>query len=396
MMYKKTVNYLRGSVTVRVESPVPERVVNLCAAHAIPFWALRWADAATFTVCTTRRGLARLRQVTGEVDCRITVLHEAGAPVLLGRVRRRYALLAGFAAFLLLLFGGNIFIWELQVTGNETVPTETILRELEEYGITIGSVGLRIDQKAMRNHVLLELPDLSWLVVNVKGCTAHVQVVERQRPPQIVQEGETTNVVAARAGLVTRIEPLDGKAQVALGSTVTEGQILISGVVDSPRTGLRLVHGMGNVWARTWYDLSVLVPLQMQQKRVQEDTGVRISLDMGKKRLKLYAKGSILGDECDKIIQYGAVCLPGGFRLPITVVTERTVRYTTGWVERTEAEARAEGEALLLKMLQAQMTEGGTVTTTRFAAARKGTYLLVTLTAECHEQIGQQVVLPQA
>lgn len=394
-MYQKIVNYLRGSVQIRVDSAFPERVVNLCAAHEIPFWDLCWQDGVSFTVRTSRRALPRLRQVTKETDCTITVLRQSGAPVLLGRMRRRYALLAGFALFLLLLFGGNIFIWDFQVTGNETVPTETILRELEEYGITVGSVGLRIDQEAMRNHVLLELPDLSWLVVNVKGCTAHVQVVERQRPPQIVQEDEITNVVAVRSGLVTRIETLDGKAQVSVGSTVTEGQLLISGVVDSQRTGLRLVHGMGRVWARTWYDLSVMVPLQVQQRTVQQES-TRVWLDLGKQQIKLYAKGSILGADCDKILQYGAVCLPGGFRLPITVVKERTVQYSTAAVERSVEEAQAEGEAALLQLLQSQMTADGTLTSTRFSAARKGDYLLVTLTAECLEQIGQQVVLPRS
>ena len=103
----------------------------------------------------------------------------------------------------------------------------------------------------------------------------------------------------------------------------------------------------------------------------------------------------MLPADCGKILHYGAVCLPGGFRLPLTVVTEKTVRYQTQRTERTEVEARAEGEAALLTLLQTQMTEDGSVTDTRFASARKGDWLLVTLKAECLEQIGQQVVLPR-
>ena len=393
-MYRSVVNYLRGNVSIRVESPFPERVMNLCAAHEIPFWDVRWLDGVTFTMSTTRRGLRRLRQAVG-AECVITVGRERGAPRLLQTFRRRYVLLGGLALFVLLLFGGNFFIWEFQVTGNTTVPDETILRALEEYGITIGSRGMNIDQEAMRNHVLLEVPDLSWLVVNVKGCIAHVQVVERQRPPEMIRDEDISNVVASRAGLVTKVEALDGVAQVSKGSTVTQGQLLISGVVDSQRTGLRLVHGMGNVWARTWYDLSVMVPLTAQLHSETQRTTTRIALDFGKHRIKIYGKGSMLGADCDKIIHYSGVTLPGGLRLPITVVTEQTVRYTQMSVQRTAAEARSEGEALLLQLLQQQMTENGTVIQTRFAAAEKDGCLLVTLTAECHEQIGQQVLLPQ-
>lgn len=394
-MYRKTVNYLRGSARLRVESSYPERVINLCAAHGVPFWGLQWESETVFTVRTTRHSLPLLRQITEEAECTITTQEERGAPILLHRGKRRYALMAGALLLLLLSLCGNIFIWDFRVSGNETVPEEAILRALENCGITVGSVGLELDQKAIRNQVLLELPDLSWLVVNVKGCTAHVQVLERQRPPRTVQEDEITNVVALRSGLVTEIRPLDGKAQVTRGSTVTEGQLLISGVVDTERQGVRMVHGMGQVWARTWYDLSVLVPLQTAKLVQQEGETARIWLDIGKKQINLLAKGSMLPADCGKILHYGAVCLPGGFRLPLTVVTEKTVRYQAQETERTEAEARAEGEAALLALLETQMTEDGTVVDTRFASARKGDWLLVTLKAECFEQIGQQVVLPR-
>ena len=393
-MYRKITNFLQGHVTVQVESPYPERVVNLCAVHQIPFWDLRWLDAGTFRISTTRRGLRQLRQAVEGVDCAITSGRERGAPILLGRFRRHYVLLAGFVLFLALLFGGNLFIWEFRVTGNDMVPDEVILRTLEEYGITVGSVGLNIDQEAMRNHVLLELPDISWLAVNVKGCVAHVQVVERQRPPQMIRDDEISNVVASRTGLVTQIDALDGKEQVAVGETVVKGQLLISGVADSAQTGMRLMHSLGQVWARTWYELSVLVPLETEGRGEQESSVTRVALDLGKHRIKIYGKGSMVGSDCDKITQYYPLTLPGGFRLPITLVTERTVRYSTTEAERTEAQARSEGETTLLQLLEQQMTEGGTVEQTKFSAARQGSYLLVTLKAECLEQIGEQVLLP--
>jgi len=94
------INCLRGSVTVRVESAYPERVVNLCAAHAIPFWDLRWIDGATFTVRTSFGALPRLQAVTQQVDCSVTVVRRTGLPVLLLSLRRRYVLLAGAALLL--------------------------------------------------------------------------------------------------------------------------------------------------------------------------------------------------------------------------------------------------------------------------------------------------------
>ena len=50
---------------------------------------------------------------------------------------------------------------------------------------------------------------------------------------------------------------------------------------------------------------------------------------------------------------------------------------------------------MLLALLSARLPEGSTVTDTRFAAVRQGDRLTVVLKAECLEQIGQTVTLPE-
>ena len=394
-MYKRIVHYLQGSQLVQIQCACPERVLNLLGAKGILFWDLQWESE----ICLRLRMLLEqgpaLEEIAGQTGAEMTVLRRRGIPVLWGRFHRRYVLLAGFAVFWLLLFGGNLFIWEFRVSGNETVPTETVLRALENYGITVGSPGLEIDQEDMRNHVLLELHDVSWLTVNVKGCVAYVQVVERHRPPEAADRSTVTNIVARRAGLITKVEALEGQAMVLPGATVTEGQLLISGVSETEHIGARFVHSMGAVWARTWYELSVSVPLQITQPAAGSRSHSRWALDIGKHRIKFYGKGSITGVDCDKITYYKPFTLPGGLRPPLTLVWERITAWEGAAAERTEQSARQEGEQQLLALLSARLPEGSTVTDTRFAAVRQGDRLTVVLKAECLEQIGQTVTLPE-
>ena len=282
-MYKRIVHYLQGSQLVQIQCACPERVLNLLGAKGILFWDLQWESE----ICLRLRMLLEqgpaLEEIAGQTGAEMTVLRRRGIPVLWGRFHRRYVLLAGFAAFWLLLFGGNLFIWEFRVSGNETVPTETVLRALENYGITVGSPGLEIDQEDMRNHVLLELHDVSWLTVNVRGCVAYVQVVERQRPPEIAEKDGVWNIVAARDGLVTRVQALDGKALVSAGSTVTAGELLVTGVYESREGSTYMTHSLGTVEARTWYDLSVSVPLTSAVKSGECREKAAITVDIGKK-----------------------------------------------------------------------------------------------------------------
>ena len=387
-MYRKVLNYLRGQVTVEVESAAPERVLNLCAAHGIPFWGLTWLSELRLRAAIDRAELPRLRQVLTQTDAVLTVVRTEGEPEVWRQYRRRYVLLAAAGLLMLTMALGGTHIWAFQVTGNDTVPTETILRTLEKYGVALGARS-RIQQEELRNHVLLELPDVVWLTVNMRGCTAHVQVVERQRPPHLYTDGEITNVVAARDGLVTGVQALDGEAQVMAGSTVTAGQVLISGVVDSDRRGYRLLHGMGQVWARTWYELSVSVPLTVREKGQETEAVTHLAVDVGRNRIKIYGKGSMTGPDCDKMTLYHQARLPFGLTLPVTLVTERTVRYAAGETERSQEEARAEGEAQLMAQLRTELAQrDGNLLHHRFDAVRQGTRLVVTLHAECEEQIG--------
>lgn len=305
-MYRKVLNYLRGQVTVEVESAAPERVLNLCAAHGIPFWELEWLSEIRLRAVTARSQLPRLREVLTRTDAALTVVRTEGAPEVWRQYRRRYVLLA-----------------------------------------------------------------------------------ERQRPPHLYADGEIANVVAARDGLVTRIQALDGQAQVMAGSTVTAGQVLISGVVDSDQRGYRLLRGMGQVWARTWYELSVSVPLTVQEKGQETGAVTRMAVDIGRNRIKIYGKGSMTDPDCDKMTVYRTARLPFGLTLPVTLVTERTVRHAVNETERPVAAACAEGEAQLMTQLQAALEQtGGQLLHHRFDAVRQGMRLVVTLHAECEEQIG--------
>jgi len=300
-------------------------------------------------------------------------------------------LLAAVLVLPLLLAVGSAFIWDFEVTGNDTVPTESVLQALERCGVRVGTRGVGLDQDELRNRVLPLLPDVVYLAVNVRGCTAHVQVVERVRPPHLYRDSDVQNIVAARDGLITKIEALDGVTCAAVGETVQAGQVLLSGVADSPR-GCRYMRATGRIWARTWYEWTVPVPLETVLKDGTEPVKTRThtALDLGRKRIALPVGDSILQgrENCDKIIRYRGVQLPFGLRLPVTLVTETVAERAVYDGERPEDEAYAEGQKQLEAQLAQTIGDDGRVLKADVSARRQGAYLMVTLRAECEEQIG--------
>ena len=387
-MLTRLINHLRGQVRVRAECAFPERVLNLCGAQDLAFWDLEWESPTAFTCRLSRRDWRALREAGKKLDCTFDLVGREGAPYFLFRFRHRQALLVGLVGCALALFLGSFFIWDFQVEGNVTVPTERILRALEKNGVTLGTFGLSLDGEDIRNHVLLDVPELIWIAVNVSGCRAEVQVRERTVPPAMVDRREPCNLVARRAGLVKKVQTIGGVACVVPGSAVTEGQILISGVEDTDTVGARVLAGLGKVEARTWYGLTASMPLMALEKQYtgKEKTGV--SLIFGSRRIKFFSNSSIDGAEYDKITSRYPLNLLG-VPLPVTVVVEKWRFYEAVPTARTAAEAEKAAEAILTAQLQEMVKPYGEVKSTLCSTRQKGDALIVTLSAECLEEIGE-------
>ena len=388
-MLTGTVNRLRGQVRIRVESVFPERVLNLCGARGLAFWDLVWESPVAFTCRISRQDFAVLRKAAENLDCTLSVVRREGAPYFFLRFRHRQALMIGLLGCGFALFVGSFFVWDFEIEGNDTVPEERILRALEAQGVGLGSFGLSLDGEDLRNHILLEIPELSWIAVNVSGCRAHVQVRERVFAPELLDERTPANVVARRAGMVLEVRALDGVAAVLPGTAVTEGQLLISGVEDLETLGARTLAGMGSVQARTWYSLTTRIPLTAQEKQ-ESGSKTGISLVFGKQRVKFFSNSSIEGAKYDKITNnYSGSVL--GIPLPVKLVVETWRFYETVPVELDALQAEKLGERILTEQLETMVEPYGTVSSTLCSARRRGDVLEVTLNAECVEEIGQSV-----
>ena len=386
-MLNTIVSRLRGEVRVRVTAAFPERVLNLCGARGLHFWDVTWNSPQCFSCTLSRADAAALRRAAEKLECDLLVERRRGAPFFFHRLRRRYVLLAGAALCALALLYGSFFIWDFTVDGNTAVSDETILRALQRYGVDIGTFGLSLDPEDLRNHVLLELPQLSWITVNVSGCQAHVLVRERIPRPELADKRTPRNIVARRDGLILKMSALNGTAAVLPGTTAEAGQLLISGIRDTDTFGSSLSAGIGSVTARTWYTLRTELPLTAAQKCYAEKERTCLSLIFGTHRIKIYGNSGGWEGNYDKITVRTKLRLLG-VPLPVTAERETCRPYTVRQITRTPARTQLRAEALLTEYLHTLVDSHGTVSSTLCAAKQTGDILTVTLRAECVEQIG--------
>jgi similar to stage IV sporulation protein len=324
---QKTVNLLRGYVRILAECPFPERFLNLCAHNSVAFWGIERIDGVAMEVTIPAKDAARAEEFAVRLGGSLKVIRQSGAVFFLARFKKRYALLAGMVICLAALLISGRYIWDFSVEGNFVLADEEILQALRETGITIGTPVSSVDIEAIRNHMLLKMDGLIWVSVNVTGSHATVVVRERAEKPDIFCRSTPVNIVAEKAGLITRIDTLSGSAKVFTGDTVEQGQLLVSGLVDSGRLGVRLMNARAEVTARTWTELKAVTPTGAVGKNYTGRSKTRTALVFVGRRINLSFRSSQPYAMCDKISKTSVLRLPQNVVFPIALVRETYVEY---------------------------------------------------------------------
>ncbi|MGE4354239.1 MAG: sporulation protein YqfD [Oscillospiraceae bacterium] len=384
---EKAVERLRGYVEVSVSGGNPEKFLNLSTRRGILLTDCRSLSEVELRCIIPRRYIRAAEDCANKTQCELKVLRRRGASFTIGKVRRRYFLLAGLFTVLLLLGVSSLHIWDIEVVGNETVSKAEILNVLEDCGVYIGANWTEFRSDLIRSEALERLQNLSFLTVNVKGSRATVIVRERIPVPEMDYDREPCDIVAEKNGVIDTIHVFRGKAAVSRGSAVLKGDVLISGAVPGI-SETNQVSAFGEIKAQTYYTFSASESLEMQKKVPTGREARNYAIIFGGNRLNFYRNTGIFRDDCDTIYNEWKLEVKGLFTLPITVVRETRAQYELTPASKDPAEVETRLKNLLAARLKREVGETAEIETYDFAVREDGDALTVTLRATCLEAIG--------
>ena len=253
-------------------------------------------------------------------DEALDLIGSGGLPVFLERLWRwRIAVGAAVLLVMLTLFLQTRILF-VTVEGNGVVPARLILERAEECGVYFGARSRELRSEQVKNHLLWAIPELRWAGVNVQGCTAVITVAVRQEEPEQEVAGPG-DIVSCRDAVVTELYPQAGTAAAARGQAVREGQVLISGTTDLGLT-IRQERADGEVYGLTRHSVDAALT---EQTVLRTETGCvvrKYALLIGKKYVNFSNDSGILYGTCVKMRTVDYLKLPGGFRLPVALVTD--------------------------------------------------------------------------
>ena len=376
---------LYGRCRFSVRGSFPEGALNACAARGIELREAEFSDCHRITVWVYEKDADEFRKIAEECMCITDMEEKTGGKKILSRFKRNITAVLTASFFAVCLLISSLFIWDIDVAGNEKLTEGEIKRALAECGIRPGCFWPGIDNDMVRAQMIIKIPELAWMSVNVNGSRATVPVLERKSPAEIYNEKEYSDLIAGYDAILEKISVRNGKALVRRGQTVEKGSLLVSGRLDSSYGKTEYVRSLGEVYARTWREVTAVSPETEMKKQSRSRSRKRYAVMFGKTRINFYFDSKNKVDECDKIIHNNKLRLNGIFTFPVSVICEEFVPYT-GTGEKDTAVKNMEQS--LEKIIRKDVD--GEILSTGFVSEFRNGLKKVTVRCECLENIAEE------
>ncbi len=247
MLITKLPKYLKGTVIFEIKADKSEEFLNACAREKLPLFNIKYKKDMLEVTCVvdTYKKIQRLK-ING---LKRKILSKKGVRFKVYKYRKRSGLVIGCVFMITALITMSGFVWDISVSGNERLSTNVILQTLEECGFKEGIGKSNLDISKIENQMMINLPDLSWISINLDGSFAYVEVKERTMPPVSEDVSRPSNLIAAMDGQIIKMDIVKGKPITMVGSGVVKGELLVAGFYNDKKDNIILEHSSGKVYA---------------------------------------------------------------------------------------------------------------------------------------------------
>ena len=319
--------FLLGRVTVEITSADSAALLNALTTEKIRLQDVKYCDGLTLRASVSRQDRKALLAVADKHGANVKTIGVSGLFLTVAAMCKRPVLMAFLiGVFLLACFLPSRILF-VSVEGNVSVPDRYILEVAAECGIGFGAERRQVRSEIMKNKLLERIPQLQWAGINTTGCTAIISVREKTaQETQTQPKNQVSSIVASRDGIIQNCTVYQGNPLCTVGQAVKAGQTLVSGYLDCGIV-TKTTQADAEIKALTFRELEVVTPAATVVKGKCVEKKIRYSLRIGKNLIKFYKDSGNSDATCGKIYSEEYVRLPGGFTLPIAIITETVLYY---------------------------------------------------------------------
>lgn len=331
------VYFLLGKRKVRIKYYDAEKLINRMLSAKINMTDTTRVSSDTLELTVSGSDIKTLEGIVSELGAEYEVISSHGLPRIFARYKKRYGIYIGAALFFLTVYTSTMFVWRIDVTGNENITREEVIALLSDSGVREGSFIPGIDVEYVQHSSILKGEEIAWLSLNRIGTVFTAEIREKLSNEE--KDMSAVNIIAMFDGQIDSIEVYEGEAVVNVGDSVRKGDLLISGIVDGNASGLRELRADGTVIGRVSRNIHIEIPFENTEKCYTGREIRKNKLIFFGNCVNLFINSRISMQKYDTIISRKNSELFDGTSLPMGIETEIYKEYENVPVTYTQTEA---------------------------------------------------------
>lgn len=380
-------NYLLGYVRITIEGYFIERLMNLCSNKGILIWNSKRKKTTLLEANVSIKDFRQIVKIAKQAKCKVSIKQKKGLPFIFNKYRKRKIFFFSLILIIVAISSLSNFVWNIEVIGNEKIDKKEIIQTLKKEGLEVGTLKNKVNTKEIINKMRLDRNDLAWIGIDIRGTNAIVKVVEADKKPDIIKEDEYCNIVATKAGIIEKVNAINGTPIVKKGDVIKEGTLVIGGWLEGKYTGTRYVHANGSVQAKVWYTQNERVELNQVISRKTENEETKYSVRINNFTINFYKTLSKF-KKYDTIEQNKKIKLFSDFYLPIEIIQKNNYELVEETITYTKEQAKQKAEEEAKKKLDEQVKVKENILNTYINYQETEEYIEAQVIYEVLEEIG--------
>lgn len=228
-MLLKILRYIFGYIKAEVYGFAPERFMNLIVKNDVVIWDIEHTKQG-YIFHTGRKNLMKMKPFLQKTNMKIKIMEKRGLPYFFKNHKKRVAFLLGFAIASVLLYIMSLFVWEIKVSGENTLVADNVLKQIEKNYVALGTLKSHVNCHELEEKLRKDFAEISWVSCELKGTGLTIYLEEGMAPKKKTED-TPGDMVALKDAVITKMVTRQGTPVVKVKDTVKKGEILISGTV---------------------------------------------------------------------------------------------------------------------------------------------------------------------
>lgn len=189
----------------------------------------------------------------------ITILEEKdfGVQYFFRNLFFRVGLISACIISLIFLFISQMFVFKIEIYGNDKLSKTEIISELEKLGVNSFTPKSSLNLSMLESELLENMPEISLVSIITKGNSLILNLQEKVINDEYQNVGNFEALKATASGRIKSINLKQGTLKVKVGDIVKEGDILVEPYIIDISGEKRSVKAEAEILAEIWFEARV-------------------------------------------------------------------------------------------------------------------------------------------